>query len=155
MNVKRRWYRSLPRWLCLSVTALIITFAGAQQAWSGCFRGALNCTGMDAMRTCSAAVTCFDQRPPTSEGPRPISGWALIHAGSTHITACLPSGRVGMGGSMVTFMIQAMAPTAYPDPRCSWDWITADDEGANGRVSIGPAGLPVELMEFSVGLEED
>jgi len=145
-------------------------FSGLVEA--DCVRQATaNCTVNSGIQTCSATLMCSGGGTPDAKSrPEVAARWSLRKTGSQNVIACSPASSSHHFSPTATFTLSAMAATAGTAFReCNWQWYS------NGSISVaveaGSAmktrsriqatmgtvvidnsdGLPVELMEFSVG----
>lgn len=144
--------------LGLSTLLTAISIAAATPASAGgpitCMRASMaNCADagtMGSLRRCSATVMCSGGTDST------LAFFSLTD--STNVTTCQPffsDFRAGGPGGTVTYTVSAVALKTAPTSRfCSWYW--GSKGGGSGQFAITSSdGLPVELMDFSVGEPED
>lgn len=136
----------------LSKYGLIValcTFSAVASA--DCFRGAVSCTVMSDIKTCTANVDCGGIPPGVMA--------RLSVTSSTGILGCQPTMTSGGGpfGGMARFTISASASTAaQSNHSCTWRWSIGGVRRGGGTLVISDAqGLPVELMDFAVDEESE
>ena len=126
----------------LTAFCLILSLAwmpAASGGGSGCYRGTVNCITSANMTICSATLMCTG-----------ATGLMLMVNGSMNVSGCSPA---FLSTEVNTTTLIARADTDSPiDRSCSWGWQIGGLLPPSGSVKITSAdGLPVELMDFSVG----
>ncbi len=111
-----------------------------QRAQAECVRGAVNCTSMASMRTCTAMLACMN--PPV------FARWSA-YGYPVNVTYCNAPLAKSTSPSF-TLIARAITTPAAATRSCIWDWHTIYFS-TSGSVSITTAdGLPVELMNFAI-----